>query len=308
MRAAILHRHGAAPEPGEFDEPTGTVVEVLAAGVNPIDLRIASGKLAGRRPPLPSVVGSEGVGTLDGRRVYFDRVEAPFGAFAERAPVDPGELVDVPDGLDDAHALCFGIAGLAAWLAVERRGQLQEGETVLVLGASGMVGMIAVQVARLLGAGRVVAAARSKAGLERAQALGADDTVSLEAAGATLTAVIREAAGGDVDLVIDPLWGPPAAAAIEALGFRGRLVQLGQSAGALASFPSVPIRFKELSILGHTNLAAPAQERRAALERMFAHAAAGELRADYEELPLDAVGDAWRRQAESPNVKLVLRP
>ena len=307
MRAAILDQYGAIPRVGDFDEPSGTVVEVLAAGLNPIDLRIASGQLDAVKPPLPYVVGSEGVGTFDGQRVYFGRTVRPYGSLAERVAVEPAEMTGVPDGIEPAHAVCFGIAGLAAWLALEKA-QIQPGETVLVLGASGMVGMIGVQVARLLGAGRVVAAARGGARLERARALGADATASLEVSGAALLAGMREAADGDVDVVLDPLWGPPAAAALETLGFRGRLVQLGQSAGALATFPSVPVRFKELSILGHTNFAAPPEQRRVALERMFAHVAAGELVADFEELPLDAVGDAWRRQAQSPNVKLVLRP
>ena len=302
MRAAILREYGSVPELGEFDEPAGTVADVLAAGLNPIDLRLASGELA--RPPLPAVAGKEGIALLGGRRVYFDS----GGAFAERVALDPAEVVDVPDALEDAHAVCFGVAGLAAWIALEQRAQVREGETVLILGASGTVGMIAVQVARRLGAGRVVAAARNKARLERARELGADSTVTLEASGAALTACLREAAGGDFDVVFDPLWGPPAAAAIEALAHRGRLVQLGQSAGAIASLTSSPIRFRELSILGHTNFASPFAERRAALERMFALAASGELVADYEELPLDALADAWRRQAKSPSAKLVLRP
>ena len=302
MRAAILREYGRTPELGEFEEPTGTVAQVLAAGLNPIDLRLASGELA--RPPLPAVVGKEGIARLDGRRVYFDS----GGAFAERVALDPDEVVDVPDGLEDGHAVCFGIAGLAAWIALEQRAQVREGETVLILGASGTVGMIAVQVARLLGAGRVIAAARNKARLRVATQLGADATVRLDAQGAALTTLFREAAGGDVDVVFDPLWGPPAAAAVEALGFRGRLVQLGQSAGAVSSLISGHIRFRELSIIGHTNFASPFPERRAALERMFALAASGELVAGFEEVPLDQVGDAWRRQAESPNVKLVLRP
>jgi NADPH:quinone reductase-like Zn-dependent oxidoreductase len=312
MRAAILREYGADPEFGEFDDPQPgdghAVAEVLVAGLNPIDLRLATGQLSDRRPPLPSVVCREGVALLDGRRVYFDGVPAPFGAAAELAPVDPESVVDVPDDLDEAQAVCFGIAGLAAWLALERRAELQPGETVLVLGASGMVGMIGVQVARLLGAWRVVAAARSDTGLARAKKLGADATVRLDGHGAILTTMFKTAAGGDVDVVLDPLWGGPAAAALEALGFRGRLVQLGQSASAVATFPSVAVRFRELSILGHTNFAAPPEARRAALERMFAHAAAGELVADYEELPLSRVGEGWRRQADSPNVKLVLRP
>ena len=302
MRAAILREYGGVPEVGDFDDPAGTVAEVLAAGLNPIDLRLASGELA--RPALPMVVGKEGIAQLDGRRVYFDS----GGAFAERVTLDPQELVDVPDGLEDSHAVCFGVAGLAAWIALEQRAQVREGETVLILGASGIVGMIAVQVAKLLGAGRVIAAARNKPRLARARELGADATVTLEPAGAALTTLFREAAGGDLDVVFDPLWGPPAAAAIEALGFRGRLVQLGQSAGAVATLTSSPIRFRELSIIVHTNFASPFGERRAALERMFDLAARGELVADFEELPLEQVGDAWQRQAESPNVKLVLRP
>jgi NADPH2:quinone reductase len=302
MRAAILSEYGGVPEVAAHDEPSGAVGEVLAAGLNPIDLRLASGELA--QPPLPMVVGKEGIARLDGRRVYFDS----GAAFAERVALDPAEVVEVPDALEDGHAVCFGVAGLAAWIALEQRAQVREGETVLILGASGVVGMIAVQVAKRLGAGRVIAAARNKPRLARAVELGADATVHLGSSGAALTTVIREAAGGDVDVVFDPLWGPPAAAAIEALGFRGRLVQLGQSAGAVATLTSSPIRFRELSIIGHTNFACPFEERRAALEKMFALAARGELVADFEELPLDRVGEAWRRQAESPSVKLVLRP
>lgn len=302
MRAAILREFGQPPELGEVADPSGTAGEVLAAALNPIDLRLASGEL--QRPPLPMVVGKEGIASLGGRRVYFDS----GGAFAERVELDPAEVVDVPDGLPDAHAVCFGIAGLAAWLALEQRAQVREGETVLILGASGIVGMIAVQAARRLGAGRVVAAARNPQRLERARELGADATVRLDVTGDELTGRFREAAGGDLDVVFDPLWGEPAAAALAALGFRGRLVQLGQSAGAHASLPSTPVRFRELSIVGHTNFASPFPVRRAALERMFALAARGELVADYEELALDAVAEAWARQAASPHVKLVLRP
>lgn len=312
MRAAVLHTYGADPEVGEFDEPVAgdgqVVADVRAAALNPIDLRAASGQLEALRRPLPHVVGSEGIAQLGGRRVYFERSPASFGAAAQRTLIDPGAVVDVPDELEDGLAVCFGIAGLAAWLALESRAQLQPGERVLVLGASGVVGMIGVQVARLLGAGRVVAAARSEAGLDRAHDLGADACVRLDAGGAALTAQFRDAAEGGIDVVLDPLWGPPAAAALEALAFRGRLVQLGQSAGAVATFPSAAVRFGELSILGHANAASPPEVRRAALGRMFAHAAAGRLTADYETLPLEAAGDAWRRQAAGPPTKLVLVP
>jgi NADPH2:quinone reductase len=286
MRAAVLHEYGAVPEVGEFDEPVGElVVDVLAAGLNPIDLRIASGTLPARRPELPCVVGSEGIGrTADGRRVYFTGA-----SLAERAAAT--EPVEVPDGIDDAHAVAYGVAGLAAWLALDKA-RLVEGERVLVLGASGPVGSIAVQLAKLRGAGRVVAAARREVS-------DADAFVSLDG---------EVAFDEEFDVVIDPLWGAPAEAAVKAMAFRGRLVQLGESAGREATFASADIRFKELQILGHTNFAAPADERARALQAMWRHAAAGELTVPSETVPLDDAGQAWRRMGEAPGVKLVVVP
>jgi NADPH2:quinone reductase len=311
MRAAVLHELGSEPVLEDFDGPAAgdgeLEVEVLAAGLNPIDLRVASGTLADRRPPVPSVVGSEGIGrTADGRRVYFSGAVRPHGSIAERTVVTAGGVFEVPEDLEPAHAVCYGIAGTAAWCAVERRGRLQEGETVLVLGASGVVGLIAVQVAKLLGAGRVVAAARSEAGLRRAAELGADATVALGED--DLAAAFTAAAAGPLDLVIDPLWGAPAAAALDALAMRGRLVQLGQSAGPTATLASASVRFKELSILGYTNFASTREEQARALESMWRHAGAGELVADFEAVPLDGAVDAWRRQAGSPGRKLVITP
>ena len=313
MRAAVLHAYGETPVVEAFADPAASdgqsVVDVLAAGLNPIDLRIASGTLAARCPVLPSVAGAEGIGrTADGRRVYFSAPVAPYGSFAEQALIVTDDAVEVPDGVPDPDAVAYGIAGLAAWLALEHRAQVQAGETVLVLGASGTVGAIGVQAARLLGAGRVVAAARSQAGLARAAELGADATVRIEGDVEALSRAFREAAGGDVDVVLDPLWGAPASAALEALGFHGRLVQLGQSAGGQATFSSASVRFSELAILGHTNFASPPERRAAALRRMWTHAAAGELHVDCEIVALDAIADAWRRQAEGPGRKLVIVP
>src|SRR4051794_23499909 len=163
MRAAILREYGGTPDVGELDDPVAgdgeEALDVLVAGLNPIDLRIASGTLAARRPELPSGVGGEGIGrTGDGRRVYFDSCVAPYGSVGERTKVRAGTTVDVPDGIEDAHALCYGIAGLAAWLSLDQKARVSGGEKVLILGASGVVGLIGVQAARLLGAQLVVAA------------------------------------------------------------------------------------------------------------------------------------------------------
>jgi NADPH:quinone reductase-like Zn-dependent oxidoreductase len=312
MRAAILRAHGGVPEVAEFDDPEpvdgAEVVEVVASAINPVDVRIASGEFALERYEPPYVAGKEGIGRRpDGSLVYFDRTHKPHGAFAERTLVAPGAGYPVPDDLDPALAVCLGVSGLAAWMGLEWRGRLAYGETVLVLGASGVVGQIAVQAAKLLGAGRVVAAARDADALNRARSLGADAIVRLGQR--DLVAALRDAAGGDgYHLVLDPLWGEPAKAAIAALVPYGRLVQVGQSAGAEVTLSSPSIRSKPIDVLGYTNYTALEELKAAAYGRMARHALAGELEVEIERLWLDDVPDAWRRQASSPHRKLVIQP
>jgi len=310
MRAAVLTEYGV-PRAGDFDEPVAregqAVVEVSAAGLNPVDVAICGGRFYAGKPPLPSVSGREGVGTLDGRRVYFDTPVAPFGAMAERSLIDPVSTYTVPDEVDDGVAVALGIAGLAAWLSLTWRAALKPGEHVLVLGASGVVGQIAVQGARILGAGRVVAAARSAPALERSLALGADQAVRLGEAEDLATA-LSEAADGRIDVVLDPLFGEPFVAAIQAASFGARLVQIGASAGQQATVPSAPIRGKVLTIMGHTNFAAPPEVKRTAYERMAAAAAAGELEVETERIALERVQDAWARLGQGSHRKILVIP
>jgi len=307
MRAAVLTEYGV-PRAGDFDEPVAgegqAVVEVSAAGLNPVDVAICGGRFYAGKPPLPSVSGREGVGTLDGRRVYFDTPVAPFGAMAERSLIDPVSTYTVPDEVDDGVAVALGIAGLAAWLSLTWRAALKPGEHVLVLGASGVVGQIAVQGARILGAGRVVAAARSAPALERSLALGADRAVRLGEA-EDLASALSEAADGRIDVVLDPLFGEPFVAAIDAASFGARLVQIGASAGQQATVPSAPIRGKVLTIMGHTNFAAPPEVKRTAYERMAAAAAAGELEVETERIALERVQDAWARQGSHRKILVI---
>jgi NADPH:quinone reductase len=313
VRAAVIDRLGEAPRLADVPEPSPgdgeVVLQVRAATINPIDLTISRGGSYRGDPNVPYVVGNEGIGELDGRLHYF-RADAGFhgrqGSLAERVAVPREELVALPQGADPALCVGFGIAGLAAWLGLDGTGGLQAGERVLVLGASGAVGQIAVQAAKLLGAGRVVAAARSEDGLRRAEELGADATVSLT--GSNLTQRFRDAAGGDLDLVFDPLWGEPAAAALPALRPFGRLVQLGQSAGAEATLASSVIRGGSRRILGHTAFLVPREEQAEAYRTMVDHAMAGRLTVDHETLPLARATEAWERQAGSPGRKLVLVP
>ena len=311
MRAAVLREYGV-PEPGEFEAPgqpgSGeAVVEVLAAGLNPVDVAICAGRFYAGKPPLPSIAGREGVGVLGGERVYFDAPIAPYGSMAELALVDLASTCGVPDGVPDGVAVALGISGLAAWLALTWRAGLQPGEHVLVLGASGVVGQIAVQAARLLGAARVVAAARSDSGLARCLELGADAAVRLDEPD-DLPGAFGEAARGRIDVVVDPLFGAPFLAALQAASFGARIVQLGGGAGAQATVPSAAIRGKMLTIMGHTNFAAPPPVKVEAYGRMAAAVAAGEIAVDVDPLPLDRVAEAWRRLAAGAHAKIVLVP
>ena len=306
MRAALISEVGRGPELVERDEPAGElVVEVTAAPVNPVDLSIAAGTFyAGPPFVVPSVPGVEGVGrTAEGARVWFE-TGAGFlgdGSMAERAAVDPSRMVELPEDVDDALAGCLGVAGLAAWIPLAHRARVAEGETVLILGATGIVGQIGVQAARLLGAGRVIAAGRDA---EKLAALEADAVVQLPATADAL----REAAEGPIDVVLDPLWGEHAATATEAMNLNGRLVMVGQSAAQEAAFDAGVVRGKALQILGHANGVTSPELKQAALRTMCEHAAAGRLKVEYEEIPLDRVAEAWERQASSPHVKLILVP
>jgi NADPH2:quinone reductase len=312
VRAALLRDVGGLPEEGEVAEPAGKTVEVLAAPINPIDLAVSRGILATGHPDLPYVPGCEAVGrTADGRMVWIfggSIGRTSQGAIAERAAVGDSSMIEVPDGADPAVAAGLGIAGLAGWLPFAWRAPLTGGENVLVLGATGSVGLVAVQAAKLLGAARVVAAGRSPARLERAAQHGADSILRLDEPG-DLVDTFKDAFGGEgPSYVFDALWGEPAAAAIEAAVPRATIVNLGQSSGATATITSAAVRFKSLSILGHTNFAVPPAELAEHYRRLVDHAIKGDIRLDVERVRLDSVTDAWRRQAEGVGTKIVVVP
>jgi NADPH:quinone reductase len=313
MRAAVIAALGGLPEVREVDEPEGASIRVLAAPINPIDLATSRGILAAGHPELPYVPGCEAVGTrADGRLVWIfggGLGTTRNGAMAEQAAIGAGHAIEVPEGADAPLAAALGIAGLAGWLPFAWRAPLRGGENVLVLGATGTVGIVAVQSAKLLGAARVVAAGRNQAGLERALLAGADATVRLDEP-EDLAAAFRDAFGGEgPSYVFDPLWGAPAAAAVEAAVPGATIVNLGQSAGATSELASAAVRFKSLNLLGHTNFALAADELAEHYGRLVGHALAGEIRLDVEQVLLDDAANAWRRQAEgSAGAKLVLVP
>jgi NADPH2:quinone reductase len=312
MRAAVIRELGALPELDDVAEPEGDVLDVVAVPLNPIDVNVSKGVYFAGHPELPYVPGAEAVGRAgDGGMVWIyggGLGVARNGALAKRAAIGDAKVVEVPEGAEPALAGALGIAGLAGWLPFAWRAPLTGGETVLVLGATGTVGIVAVQAAKLLGASRVVAVGRSQEGLERAASLGADSTIRLDEQ-SDLAAAFRDAFDGDgPSYVFDPLWGEPAAAAVQAAAPGARVVNLGQSAGPTSELPSGAVRGKQLTIFGHTNFAVPHAELAEQYRRLVEHAIAGEIRVDVERVPLDDVADAWRRQAEGPRTKLVLVP
>lgn len=322
MRAALLQELGAAPEVAEVDNPVRqagqALVRVTAAPLNPLDLLVASGNFYAGKPEIPYVPGVEGVGEVvegealqPGQRVRFERRAGyeGHGSLAELACADETTTMTIDEDVPDPLAASLGVAGLAGWLSVAWRAGLQPGERVLVLGATGAVGQVAVQAAKLLGAGTVVAAARNREALDRIRELGADAVVELGTEEtAELAAALREAAGGDLDVIIDPLWGPPALAAAQASAPLARLVHLGQSAAPEVNLPSGTLRARMQSVLGYSNLVMPREQLAEAYQRMLRHAARGELQVQHEAVPLDGVADAWQAQRSAPHRKLVIAP
>jgi NADPH:quinone reductase-like Zn-dependent oxidoreductase len=296
----------------DFDEPVEddghVLAHVTAAGINHLDLLKASGRFYTGPPPVPSVVGSDGVARLeDGRRVFFDSTTGPYGSMAERTLVDEKSLLDVPDQVDDEVAAALGNSGLAAWLALAWKAALEPGETVLVLGATGAVGSVAVQAAKTLGAGRVVAAARAGERLERLRVRGADAIVELDGKD-DLPAALTAATGDGADVIVDPLWGEPALAAMQAAAHDARHVQIGHMAGATVELPATLVRSRGLQLLGFVVFETPLELRRAAYTHLTRAAGRGEIEIDLERVPLEDVDEAWQRQQEGPHTKLVVVP
>ena len=313
MRAGVLREYGETPEFADFEEPRPAegqvVVEVVAAALHHLDLHKATGTFYMGPPPLPSVVGTDGVGRLaDGRRVYLDATVPPYGSMAEKALVPDAALFEIAEGADDATAAALGNTGLGAWLALAWRADLNPRETVLVLGATGAVGGIAVQAARILGAGRVVAAARDPERLERALDRGADAVVHLDG-DADLTTAIREAAGGDVHVTIDTLWGEPALAAMRASARHARHIQVGQIAAVDITLPAPTVRSVSLDVRGFSIAHPPIEVRREGYLRLTEHVANGDIVVNLERVPLADIATAWERQRQATShAKLVLDP
>ncbi len=321
MKAAVVHTFGQPPRFEDFPEPQvkpdHVLVHIRAAGLHPIVKGLASGRHYGSTDVLPFIPGVDGVGALeDGTRVFFGMTEPPYGTLAERAAVPRQMCMPLPESLDDITAAALFNPGISAWLALTWRGQLAAGETVLIMGATGSAGKIAVQVAKHLGAGKVIAVGRKARVLNELPKLGADATISLDQPDETfIQALTQEAGEAGIHVIIDYLWGHPTEMALAAITRKGlthvaprvRLVEVGQIAGATMALPGAILRSSGLEIYGSGAGTAPMERIFEAMPQLLAYAASGALHLDTEQIPLAAVEEAWTRETPD-NRRLILVP
>jgi NADPH:quinone reductase-like Zn-dependent oxidoreductase len=262
MKAAIVVEVGKTPIYGEFKEPVpeaGEVqVTVSAAALSNVVKSRASGKHYSSSGDLPFVVGIDGVGHLeDGRRVYFVLPRGPFGSMSERTVVRSSQCVSLPDELDDVTAAAIANPGMSAWAAFKERARLIAGETVLVNGATGTAGRLAVQIAKYMGARKVVATGRNVDALSALTALGADVTIPIGDAGFEFEDALTEQFGDDgIDVVLDYLWGQSAERVIIAAAKAGRdavpirFVHIGAVSAPNITLPSAALRSSAITLMG----------------------------------------------------------
>jgi NADPH2:quinone reductase len=286
------------------------IVRVRAASLKNIDKALASGTHYDRHAQLPVVCGLDGVGVLDdGTRVFCGGPRPPYGMMAERTVVSRVRCMPIPDAVDDVSAAALPNPALSSWLPLVWRAQLRPGETVLILGATGVAGKLAVQIARHLGAGRVVAAGRNMRGLEALLDLGADAIIALDQSDRELTAAfVREADQRRFDIILDYLWGRPTTVLLDALtghdvkaeSSRIRLIEIGEMAGPTISLSAAALRSSRIEIYGSGGGGSiPHTAILETFPKLWALAAEGALRIDTEAVALADIESAWRRQAVS---------
>jgi len=319
MHAAVVRSFGRPPRYETYDtpEPAGpdeTLVDVLAAGLHPRVRTGASGRHYTSTGRLPMIPGIDGVGRLaDGRRIYFATPDDAWGSMADQAVVDLRQTIPLPDDVDVAKVAAAMNPAMSAWVALRRRVPLEPGQSVLVLGATGNAGGMAVQIAKRLGAARVVGAGRNTERLAGLPAVGADEVVALGDDPAVTAGRLAEAAA-EVDVVIDYLWGEPAAAAIMALlkarADRSRAmnwIQIGAMAGPTIELPSVALRSANLRLQGNGQGAVSPQAYLAELPSLVEEIDAGTIEVNARPVPLADVEATWSAP-EVPGIRTVFTP
>lgn len=313
MKAAVVNILGESPQYQDFSEPLAgdgeVIVTMEAAGLHPVVKGMASGSHYSGRATVPFAVGLDGVGRLEnGSLVYCLSARSPYGTMAEKTVAAESVCMPIPDGLDPAQAAAIANPGMSAWLSLSLRAGLQAGETVLINGATGVAGQLAVQSARYLGAKKIIATGRNADVLG---VLGADVTIPLTDSDESITeALAAQVQDGGIDVVIDYLWGKPTELILGAFakGFRRegskriRLVEVGATASREIRLPAAVLRSIDLHLSGSGFGSVPMRQILASIPNLFTLASQGHLKVQVEKVPLSEVTSAWVREEKGKRI------
>jgi len=307
MKAAVLHEIGGVPRYQDFPDPVPgddeVLIDVKAVAVENVDKLIAAGthyasqKYLARLPAIPAF---DGIGALpDGTVVGFGNPRLPYGALAEKTVVPKGAYMPIAEGIEPEIATVLGTA--ITGMSIKTAAGFVPGQTVLVQGATGVAGRLAVKVARLLGAGRIVATGRDNDQLRELRALGADTVINTAVSDEALTQAYLDAKGDGYDIVADYLWGRPTEILLRSLVPTSftfpkptRLIQIGASAGAALALAAESLRTSGVEIYGAAKGLGP-ETMQEVYGQIVTWAQSGELTFDVVKVPLSDIETAWQR-------------
>jgi NADPH:quinone reductase-like Zn-dependent oxidoreductase len=323
MKAAVVHGPGQKPQYTHFSEPVARageeLISIRAAALSHFTKARASGAHYSADGMFPVVAGADGVGvTQDGRRVYFVLPEAPHGAMAEMTAVRSSQCVDLPVGIDDVTAAAIANPGMSAWAALTERAHLQAGETVLINGATGTAGRLAVQIAKYLGASKVIATGRDAEALEEVQGLGADVVIPFDLdpfnprGGKLYEAALKQQLAAGIHVVVDYLWGKSAETVIIAIAKAVddatpvRFVHVGGASGGDIELPGAALRSSAIVLMGSGHKSIPLPRLLASITSVFGAFVPARLSIKTKAVPLAEVGETWDDHGKSRIVFVLL--
>lgn len=304
MNAAVIESAQSSAEYKPFDDPVPqageSVVRVLAAGLHPVVKARARGSHYTSEGQYPLIPGIDGVGRLsDGRRVFFAAGNPRFGTFAELCVARPDAVFPLDDSIPDETAAALGNPAMSSWGALTYRAKFAPGESVLILGATGVAGQLAVQIAKRRGANRVVACGRNPEALEKTKSLGADTTISLALPREELFAALSREINNGINVVLDYVWGPPAEVTLEAIAKRNnesaplRYVQIGTMAGRTIPLDGAVLRSNAVELVGSGFGSVSLADLLTSIAGFFAEAARAPFEIDVRAFPLSEINSAW---------------
>jgi NADPH2:quinone reductase len=321
MKAAVLHKFGEMPAFEDFPDPTPgdgqILVHVKAVALENVDKMMAEGSHFASQQflsTLPAIVGFDGIGMLeDGRLVGFGGVQAPYGAMAEKTVIPDGYYVPVPEGVDAVTAAALPASALTSLFPLKWSAKLQPGETVLINGSTGVSGKLAVQIAKLLGAGRIVGTGRNEDSMNKVRELGADAVIDLKQSDEQLAEAFHKEAGEGYDIILDFLWGHPTEVLIKTLipseirmSKPVRLIQIGEKAGDTISLSADALRTTGLQISGAASGITP-EAMGEATNQVWDLLRADKLHMDIERVPLKDIEKTWKR-TDFEGKRIVIMP